>query len=73
MTGFDESLLARTLPEYYKRLFPVHLLCKWLTYGKIKSFFQLQIQIKVNDGVQRSNGGLVCFMRFCGLHSEDIS
>ncbi|VDK70125.1 unnamed protein product [Onchocerca ochengi] len=34
MTDFDKSLLQQILPEYYRRLFPSELLCRWLTYGE---------------------------------------
>lgn len=40
----DENTLSTLLPEYYKRLFPVYSMCKWLGYSeglrmiKIKKF-----------------------------------
>ncbi|VDN02188.1 unnamed protein product [Thelazia callipaeda] len=43
MANFDPSLLQQFLPEYYRRLFPFKLLCKWLTYGKdLSASFQMR-------------------------------
>ncbi|MCP9259377.1 DNA primase [Dirofilaria immitis] len=43
MTDFDGSLFQQILPEYYRRLFPSELLCKWLTYGKdLQASFQMR-------------------------------
>ena len=30
---FNENTLQNLLPEYYKRLFPSYLMCKWLGYS----------------------------------------
>uniref|UniRef100_A0A915BK18 DNA primase n=1 Tax=Parascaris univalens TaxID=6257 RepID=A0A915BK18_PARUN len=37
---YNPSMLARYLPEYYRRLFPFKPFCRWLSYGeKASSYF----------------------------------
>lgn len=32
----DDNILSNFLPEYYKRLFPIYNMCKWLGYNEGK-------------------------------------
>jgi hypothetical protein len=36
MPSITETSLQELLPEYYKRLFPHYLMCKWLGYSEGK-------------------------------------
>ncbi len=33
MSEVNDTILQNLLPEYYKRLFPNYLMCKWLGYS----------------------------------------
>ncbi len=36
MSEINDTTLQNLLPEYYKRLFPHYLMCKWLGYSTSK-------------------------------------
>jgi hypothetical protein len=46
-----ETSLQELLPEYYKRLFPHYLMCKWLGYSESKLLsnkFKIPFEKKLN-------------------------
>ena len=50
MSEVNDTILQNLLPEYYKRLFPHYLMCKWLGYSTGKfylSLFYLSIKISI--------------------------
>lgn len=51
--GFSENTLHDLLPEYYKRLFPHYLMCKWLGYSEVQkeNFHRREFSFTLKDDI----------------------
>lgn len=56
MSEYDESQLPDLLPIYYKRLFPHHELCCWLSLGKYNSYNCFKFVEKVVSNLNLNPG-----------------
>lgn len=49
----DDNTLANLLPIYYKRLFPIYNMCKWLGYSEVQreNFHKREFSFTLKDDI----------------------